>query len=149
MTRKSTAATKTARWYAAALGALLCAGAHTTQAADGDFAGDLSAVPPTLRTVNFASDRARATEHEVFLRNPDPLVRAKLRMNLGKEWLFVYADMGAGSSSLRWQGLVGIRVGQDAHLLGGWRRITYYLSPGGEFDSLDFDGPFIGAQRAW
>ena len=97
-----------------------------------------------------ASDRARASERDVLLRSPDhPLVRAKVRVTLGKEWLFAYADMGAADSALRWQGLVGIRVGQDAHLLGGWRHITYYFSPGSEFDSLDFDGPFLGAQRAW
>jgi hypothetical protein len=96
-----------------------------------------------------AGDRARDSWREVLLRNSDPLVRAKVRLNLGKEWLFMYADMGATDSALRWQGLVGIRVGQDARLLGGWRHVTYYLSPGSEFDSLDFDGPFLAAQRTW
>ena len=70
-------------------------------------------------------------------------------MPLGRERLFVYADMGAADSPLRYQGLLGIRVGQDAHLLGGWRRITYYFSPGRDFDSLDFGGPFLAVQRAW
>jgi hypothetical protein len=153
-----------ARLAAAALGVLLCAAPHTAHAADGDLAGTLPAgaplydrivdLPARFRYVfdsdpPLASGRARETERQVFLRNSDSLVRAKARMRLGREWLFVYADMGGGSSPLRWQGLVGIRVGQDAHLLGGWRRVTYDLSPGGEFDSLDFDGPFIGAQRAW
>jgi hypothetical protein len=99
--------------------------------------------------VPFASDREREREREVLLRSSDPMVRAKVRVPLGKEWLFAYADMGAADSALRWQGLVGIRISQDAHLLGGWRHITYYFSPGNEFDSLDFDGPFLGAQRAW
>ena len=126
------------RWSAAALAVLLCAGAHVTRAAD-----DVSDLPARFRYV--FDDHAR----EVFLRNSQPLIRAKLRMNPGREWLFVYADMGGGNSPVRWQGLVGIRVGQDAHLLGGWRRVTYDFSPGGEFDALDFDGPFIGAQRAW
>jgi len=152
-----------ARSSAAALGMLLCAGIHTAQAADGNFGSpslsspvdtSLSDLPARFRYVLdsdslLAGDRARETEREVFLRNPDSLVRAKVRVRLGREWLFVYADMSAGSSTLRWQGLVGIRVGQDAHLLGGWRRITYYFNPGGEFDALDVDGPFIGAQRVW
>ena len=30
-------------------------------------------------------------------------------------------------------------------LLGGWRRVTYHFSPGRGLDSLDFDGPFLGA----
>jgi len=156
------------RFFAVAIGTFLFAGAHATRAADGDFARaplygpvrsspvdtSLSDLPARFRYA-FASDplpagdRARGTQREVFLRSSDSLVRAKVRMSLGREWLSVYADMGGGNSPLRWQGLVAIRVGQDAHLLGGWRRVTYDLSPGGEFDSLDFDGPFIGAQRTW
>jgi len=187
VSRKLTAATNTARLSAAALGMLLCAIAHTTRAAAGDFADAWSAGGPLYGGLHeaaqrrpegpqpglsspveislaglparfryafgtdplLASDRAPGTQREVFLRSSDSLVRAKVRVRLGKEWLFAYADMAAGSSPLRWQGLVAIRVGRDAHLLGGWRRVTYDLSPGGEFDSLDFDGPFIGAQRAW
>jgi len=96
------------------------------------------------------SDRARQLEREVLLRNPDALVRAKARVTLGKEWLgFVYADMGAADSALRWQGLVGIRVGHGVDLLGGWRHINYYFSPGRGIDSLDFDGPFLAVTRAW
>jgi len=97
-----------------------------------------------------SSERTRQGEREVLLRNADAFVRATLPLTLGKEWLgFVYADMGAADSQLRYQGLLGIRVGQDAHLLGGWRRITYYFSPGRDFNSLDFDGPFLAVQRAW
>ena len=95
------------------------------------------------------SDRGRdvAGEREVLLRNSDPLARA--RVTLGKEWLFVYADVGTPDSTLGWQALVGIRVGQDARLLGGWRHTTYFFSPGKDFDALDFEGPFLGAQRSW
>jgi hypothetical protein len=96
-----------------------------------------------------ASDRARATEREVVLRNSEPSVPAKIRMTLGKDWLFVYADMGAADSPLRWQSLVGIRVGPRAQLFGGWRHVTYYLSPGKDFDSVDSEGPFLGVQRVW
>jgi hypothetical protein len=99
--------------------------------------------------LRLASGRAPQNESEVPLRNSAPVLRARVRVPLGQERLFVYADMGAADSPLRYQGLLGIRVGQDAHLLGGWRRITYYFSPGRDFDALDFDGPFLALQRAW
>ena len=71
-------------------------------------------------------------------------------MALGRNWLgFLYVDLGAGDSALRWQGLAGIQGGHGFDLLGGWRRVTYRFSPGMGFDSLDFNGPFVGATFAW
>ena len=98
-----------------------------------------------LSDLQVSSDQARRNEREVLLRSSDASVRAKLRVTLGKEWLFVYGDMGPAGSALRYQGLVGIRLGHGANLLGGWRRVTYYYSP----NSLDFEGPFLSAQRSW
>jgi hypothetical protein len=100
--------------------------------------------------LELSSDRARRAEREVLLRNSDALVRAKLRLSLGKGWPgFLYADMGATDSALRWQGLAGIHGSHGVDLVGGWRRITYHFSPGRGFDSLDFNGPFLGATLAW
>ena len=97
-----------------------------------------------------SNDRARQGEREVLLRNSDALVRAKVGLTLGQESLgFVYADMGAADSALRWQGLAGIRGGHGVNLLGGWRHVTYHFSPGKGVDSLDFAGPFLGATLAW
>jgi hypothetical protein len=62
---------------------------------------------------------------------------------------FVYADMGASDSALKWQGLAGIHAREDVDLVGGWRHVTYHFSPGNGFDSLDFNGPFLGATLAW
>lgn len=96
-----------------------------------------------------SSDRARQGEREVLVRNSDALVRAKVRLTLGK-WLgFAYADIGAADSALKWQGLAGIPCGHGLDLLGGWRHVTYHFSPGQGFDSLDFNGPFLGATLAW
>jgi hypothetical protein len=107
---------------------------------DGAFASDPGA----------ASDRARQAEREVLVRNSDALVRAKVRLDLGKERSgFLYADIGAVDSALKWQGLAGIPCGHGVDLLGGWRRVTYHFSPGQGFDSLDFNGPFLGATLAW
>jgi hypothetical protein len=100
--------------------------------------------------LGFSGDRVRQDERGVLLTNPNAFVRAKVRLTLGKEWLgFLYADMGATDSALRWQGLVGIRGGHGVDLLGGWRHVTYHFSPGTGFDSLDFNGPFLGATLAW
>jgi len=96
------------------------------------------------------SDRARQDEREVLLRNSDAVVRAKLRLSMGKGWPgFVYADMGATDSALKWQGLAGVHGGHGVDLLAGWRHVTYHFSPGAGLDSLDFNGPFLGATLAW
>jgi len=203
LTRKSTPATQTGRWSAAALGVLLCASAHTapvtgTDSVDAWLADDpphgyfretrggasvpaqrtinFNEVPPsTDRLVHFAfdgeapqpailarlhhafggdpglwSDRAGQAESEVLLRNSDALVRAKVGLTLGKTWRgFVYADMGATDSTLKWQGVAGIRGGHGVDLLGGWRHVTYHFAPGMGFDSLDFNGAFFGATFIW
>jgi hypothetical protein len=97
-----------------------------------------------------STDRTHQGEREVLLRNSDALIRARVRLTLGKEQLgFVYADMGARDSALKWQGLAGIRGGHGVDLLGGWRHVTYRFSPGIGFDSLDFNGPYLGATLAW
>ena len=97
-----------------------------------------------------ASDRMHQAEREVLLRNSDAFVRAKLGVTGVKKWGgFVYADMGATDSALKWQGLAGIRDGHGLELLGGWRHGTYHCSPGMGLDSLDFAGPFLGATLAW
>jgi hypothetical protein len=100
--------------------------------------------------LGLSSGLARRGEREVLVRNSDALVRAKVQLTLGKEWLgFVYADIGAADSALKWQGLAGIPCGHGVDLLGGWRHVTYHFSPGQGFDSLDFNGPFLGATLAW
>jgi len=100
--------------------------------------------------IGFSSDRAKQSDSEVLLRNSDAFVRAKVRLTLGRRWRgYVYADMGAADSALRWQGMAGISGGHGVDLLGGWRHVTYRFSPGMGFDSLDFNGPFLGATFIW
>jgi hypothetical protein len=151
---------------AAALGMLLAANAHATRAAGVDTADlwlastaaqyrSLAGTPGIDPHLDESLSRflARVPDQrdlQVLLRNSDALVRATVRMNLGREWLgFVYADMGATDSAVRWQGLAGIHGGRGLDVLGGWRRVTYRFSPGAGLDSLDFDGPFLGATLTW
>jgi hypothetical protein len=100
--------------------------------------------------LGLSSDRANQSDSEVLVRNSDAFVRAKVRLTLGRKWHgFVYADMGAADSALRWQGMAGISGGHGVALLGGWRHVTYHFSPGMGLDSLDFNGPFLGATLTW
>lgn len=102
------------------------------------------------RDLGLSSDRARQDEDELVLRNSDAFLQAKVRLTLSKEWRgFVYADIGAADSALRWQSLAGIHAGLGVDLLGGWRHVTYHFSPGRGLDSLEFNGPFLGAALAW
>jgi hypothetical protein len=171
LTSKTTAGMKRKCITAAALGTLLSASAHATRAAGVDSADGLPAnsalfgVPAQYRSLagtpgidarldeplsHFLSRLPQQRDLEVLLRNSDALVRATVRMNLGSEWLgFVYADMGATDSAVRWQGLAGIHGGRGLDVLGGWRRVTYRFNRGANLDSLDFDGPFLGATFAW
>jgi hypothetical protein len=98
--------------------------------------------------LRLSSDRAPQGDREVLLSNSDALVRARIRLTLGDQFGFVYADMGARDSALKWQGLAGIRGGHGIDLLGGWRHVTYHPSPG-VVDLLDFNGPYLGATLAW
>ena len=103
-----------------------------------------------VRDLGLSSDGASQGESEVLLRNSDALVRAKARLTLSKKWLgFVYADMGAADSAIKWQGVAGIRDDHGVHVLGGWRHVTYHFSPSSGLDSLDFNGPFLGATLTW
>src|SRR6516225_9127092 len=152
---------------AAALGMLLSASALATHAAAVDFADVLPASTATPQALaaqyrslagtpgidarldeplsHFLARLPEQRDLQLLLRNSDALVRATVRMNLGREWLgFVYADMGATDSAVRWQGLAGVHGGRGLDVLGGWRRVTYRFSPGAGLDSLDFDGPFLG-----
>ena len=96
------------------------------------------------------SDRARPIAGDDLLKNSDAALRADVRLTLVNEWRgFVYADIGAADSEVRWQGLAGLHHRLGVDLLGGWRHVTYHFSPGRGFDSLEFKGPYLGAALAW
>jgi hypothetical protein len=154
LSRRTTTARKKGGIAAAAAVLLLCTSAHITSAvaADSGYASDLKARLHYAfgSDAGLASDRTLQAEREVLLRNSDAFVRAKLPVTVARDWRgFVYADMGAADSALKWQGLAGIRDGHGLELLGGWRHVTYHFSPGMGLDSLDFAGPFLGATLAW
>ena len=131
---------------------LLWAAAHGIAMADGSGSSvPLAATADAIErhTFDLSIDHAGEDARETLLRNPDALVRAKLRLTLSQQWLFVYADVGSGTATLAWQSLVGIRISRGTTVLGGWRHTTYYFSPGSDFESLGFNGAFVGAQGVW
>jgi hypothetical protein len=160
LTRTSGISTRTSRTSAATLGLLLCAWAHTAAASglppelsapvDVSLSELLARLHCAFGSGSGSSDGPRQVERPALLRNPDALVGATVRRPLREQWLvFVYADLGAADSALRWQGLAGIHAGMGVDLLGGWRHVTYRFSPGAGLDSMEFNGPFIGATLAW
>lgn len=129
---------------------LFSASAHVSAASNVTTVDIWPASPAALS----ASDEARRIagihrRDEVLLSNADAIVGARLWLSPGSARpAFVYADVGATNSALRWQGLAGIHGGRGIDLVGGWRRVTYHYAPGSGFDSLDFDGPFFGAMMS-
>ena len=102
------------------------------------------------RDLVLSGEAALRADRAVLFGNSDAFLQTKMRFALGKEQRgFVYADMGAADSALKWQGLAGIHARADVDLAGGWRHVTYRFSPGNGFDSLDFNGPYLGATLAW
>jgi hypothetical protein len=150
-----TATPMNAGWAFATLAMVLCAAAQPAPGAVGpDSADSTAGADPRHLSLREAGARlpgpARQDEVAVLLSNSDALVRANMHLPLNTSWRgFVYADVGATDSQVRWQGLAGVHGGGGVDLLGGWRHVTYHFSPGKGFDSLEFNGPFLGASLAW
>ena len=127
--------------------ALFGASVHVRAASEVTTAGIWPASPAGLSSSD--EDRRLAgirRRDEVLLSNADAIVGARWWLTPGSATpAFVYADVGATNSALRWQGFAGIHGGHGIDLVGGWRRVTYHYAPGLGVDSLDFDGPFLGA----
>lgn len=123
--------------------ALLGASAHVCGASDVTTAPPVSSLSVPDKDHRLAGIHSR---DEVLLRNADAIVGGRLWLTRGSAApAFVYADLGATNSALRWQGLAGVHGSHGVDLVGGWRRVTYHYTPGLGVDSLDFDGPFLGA----
>ena len=111
-------------------------------------AGDFTATGLDASKTDYRVTGIRGRD-DVLLTNADAAVGARLWLTAGSTSpAFVYADVGATNSAVRWQGFAGIHGGHGIDLVGGWRRVTYHYEPGSGFDSLDFNGPFLGATLA-
>lgn len=94
---------------------------------------------------------ARQGGRATALRNWDGVLGAKTQFPLRRNWQGIgYADIGTGDSALTLQALAGFgRSARRVGLFAGWRHVSYRFRDSAKIDTLDFDGPFLGATRVW
>jgi hypothetical protein len=95
----------------------------------------------------------RSGSAEVGDRLWDAIVGVKGRYSFGanREWsLPFYLDVGAGESDRTWQGAVGVAYAfKWGELTGLWRYLDYQMKSGQPVQSMNFNGPMIGATWHW
>jgi hypothetical protein len=95
---------------------------------------------------------ARSGNSDASLSYWDAIVGAKGRYNFGgnREWFIpYYADVGTGQSQLTWQvfGGLGYQFSWGS-VLAGWRYMDYKFKSS-NIDSVNLNGPMIGAAFTW
>jgi len=94
----------------------------------------------------------RAGSADASGHNVDAIAGVKGRFNFGADgrWFVpYYLDAGTGDSDLTWQAATGIGYAmRHGEVFATWRHLDYDLSDG-MVQSLDFDGPAIGASYRW
>lgn len=78
-------------------------------------------------------------------------IRGRSMFGQGKRWFIPYhLDVGAGDSDLTWHAYAGIgRALSWGEIAVGWRYMEYRPESGSLTDSVDFNGPLIGAGFRW
>lgn len=113
------------------------------QKLDWELSGNVGPIPLPDRAGN-----ARAS-----LSNWDGLVGVKGRFALGgaQQWFLpYYLDIGTGQSDLTWQGMAGVGYSFSwGEVIAAWRYLDYDMQSGEALESLDFNGPAIGAAFHW
>ncbi|MDM0113701.1 hypothetical protein QTI66_16195 [Variovorax sp. J22R133] len=108
-----------------------------------NISGDLGPISPGGRS-GFAEIRETVW---------DAIVGAKGRYALGdsgKWFLPFYIDVGTGQSRLTWQAAAGISYAFSwGELTGMWRYLDYDMKSGNAIDSINFNGPMLGATFRW
>jgi hypothetical protein len=116
--------------------------ADVKQSLEWEFLGSFGPNPPPPRT----GKRSASTQQW------DAIIGAKGRYVFGANGQWVvpyYADIGAGDSDLTWQAMTGIgRVFGWGQLSVVWRYLDYELDSE-KIESLNFNGPAIGATFLW
>ncbi len=85
--------------------------------------------------------------------NIDGIVGLKGRVAIGKDlkWFVpYYGDIGTGNSQLTWQAMAGL--GYAFHwgeIIGGWRYLDYQFKSDSKIDSMNMNGPMLGAAFRW
>ena len=113
--------------------------ADMKQSLDWTINGDITGIPLP----------GRSGSKELTITNWDAIVGLKGMAYIGggRTWFLpYYVDVGAGQSKLTWQFNAGIgyQFGWGA-LVASWRYIDYEMKSGVPIQSLNFNGPLIGA----
>jgi hypothetical protein len=78
-------------------------------------------------------------------------VRGRVPFGQGSPWFApYYVDVGTGDSSLTWQVMAGVGYSFGwGDIVGSWRYVDYHMKSGQPIDTLNFNGPLIGAVFHW
>jgi hypothetical protein len=96
---------------------------------------------------------ARQGSNEQSINNWDGIIGLKGRLNFGaaREWFIpYYVDVGTGASHFTWQGMAGLGYAfRWGEVIAVWRYLAYDFNSGKAIESLNFNGPALGAAFRW
>ena len=96
---------------------------------------------------------SRTGTADANIANWDAVVGVKGRTMLGAErkWFIpYYLDVGTGQSKFTWQVNAGVGYQFDwGSVLASWRYLDYDFKSGSKIESVNFNGPVIGASFRW
>lgn len=108
-----------------------------------NFYGDISSLPLPGRS-------GSATVSDTFW---DAVIGVKGKTYLGAErkwYVPYYLDVGTGETQSTWQGMVGIGYEYSwGSLLAAWRYTGFQMKSGTAIESMNFNGPLLGATFKW
>ena len=83
----------------------------------------------------------------------DAVIGLNGRFAFGKKrecFLRYYTEVGIGQSDLTWQVFGGIGYTFSwRSMFAGWRHLDYNFKSGSKIESLNFNGPMLGAAFSW
>lgn len=83
----------------------------------------------------------------------DGIIGIKGRLAFGKDlkWFVpYYGDIGTGQTDLTWQAMTGLGYAFNwGEIIGGWRYLDYQFKSSSATDSLNLNGPMLGAAFHW
>jgi hypothetical protein len=116
---------------------------HITESLDWQLSGNLGQIPLP----------GRGGSQEATAHNWDAIVGAKGRIGLdsARKWFVpYYVDIGAGDSSLTWQGVAGLGYAfGSVEVVASWRYLDYHMKSSKAVESLSFSGPAFSAVFHW
>ena len=78
-------------------------------------------------------------------------VKGKTYLGAERKWYVpYYLDVGTGDNRSTWQGMVGVGYEYSwGSLLAAWRYTGFQMKSGSAIESMNFNGPLLGATFKW